>query len=73
MSHISEERKESLLKRYGGSDNLQGQKKNIGFGGPRNRGNIGFRKPKNASNTIKRLLDYIGKDKIKLLFVFACV
>jgi len=30
-------------------------------------------KPKNASATMKRLLDYIGKDKYKILFVLACV
>jgi len=30
-------------------------------------------KPKNASATINRLLSYIGKDKYKILFVFACV
>jgi len=30
-------------------------------------------KPKNASATMNRLLAYIGKDKYKILFVFACV
>jgi len=37
------------------------------------RGAVGGAKPKNASATINRLLAYIGRDKIKILFVFACV
>lgn len=44
------------------------------FGGPRGpRGSIGGGKPKNAAATINRLLAYIGRDRIKILFVFACV
>ena len=30
-------------------------------------------RPKNISATISRLLSYIGQDKVKILFVFACV
>ncbi|ADU75293.1 ATP-binding cassette subfamily B protein [Acetivibrio thermocellus AD2] len=51
-----------------------GGKRPLGFGGPRGmRGAVGGAKPKNASATINRLLAYIGRDKIKILFVFACV
>jgi ATP-binding cassette subfamily B protein len=34
---------------------------------------MGGRKPRNAAATINRLLAYIGRDKYKVLFVFACV
>ncbi|MGI5854073.1 MAG: ABC transporter ATP-binding protein, partial [Bacillota bacterium] len=45
-----------------------------GPGGPRGqRANMASGKPKNTSTTIKRLLAYIGRDKLKILFVFACV
>ncbi|HHY82004.1 MAG TPA: ABC transporter ATP-binding protein [Clostridiales bacterium] len=78
MSHISEERKEILLRRYGN----KGMNGNAGPGGRRPggmgrpggpRGALGGGKPKNAYTTIKRLLAYIGRDKIKILFVLACV
>lgn len=77
MSRISEERKESLLRRYGGNNAqgkpLGGPRRSGGFGGPRGpRGGMGGR-PKNTSATIKRILQYIGRDKIKILFVFLCV
>jgi len=88
MSHISEKRKEELLRRYGGNtenafggfgENKAGGSKRIrpggigGPGGPRGpRGGIGG-KPKNVSATINRILAYIGRDKVKILFVFACV
>ncbi|HHW31050.1 MAG TPA: ABC transporter ATP-binding protein [Clostridiaceae bacterium] len=86
MSHISEERKEALLRRYGnktinnaaGPGGIKmpgpGGRRPGGFGGPGiQRGSIGGGKPKNTSATINRLLTYIGRDKIKILFVFACV
>lgn len=79
MSHISEERKEVLLRRYG-SKNINttagpGGRRPGGFGGPGGpRGRImGGGKPKNTSATINRLLAYMGRDKVKILFVFACV
>lgn len=77
MSRIGEERKESLLRRYGGNNAqgkpLGGPRRSGGFGGPRGpRGGMGGR-PKNTSATIKRILQYIGRDKIKILFVFLCV
>ncbi|CDZ23911.1 ABC transporter related protein [[Clostridium] cellulosi] len=83
MSRISEERKEILLRRYG-SKNINsgpgkvtppapGGRRPGGFGPRGPRGHIGGGKPKNAMATINRLLAYIGRDKIKVLFVFACV
>ena len=42
-----------------------------GPGGPH--GGIGGGKPKNTYAAINRLLSYIGRDKAKILFVFACV
>ncbi|MFU0828121.1 MAG: ABC transporter [Lachnoclostridium sp.] len=76
MSHISEERKEVLLRRYG-SNNVPGGPGGVrpgprGMkGGPR--GGIGGGKPKNTGATISRLLAYMGRDKFKILFVFICV
>ena len=80
MSRISEERKEILLRRYGSkmmnSVSGPGGVKLAGPGGKRPggpRGGMGGGKPKNAYATINRLLAYIGRDKIKILFDFACV
>ncbi|HHV59126.1 MAG TPA: ABC transporter ATP-binding protein [Clostridiaceae bacterium] len=77
MSHIREERKEALLRRYGSktvnTGMGPGRRGPGGFRGPGPRGGIGGGKPKNASATINRLLSYIGKDKYKILFVFACL
>ena len=86
MSHISEDRKEELLRRYGSktinSTGGPGGNKMSGPGGIRPggpggpggpRGGMGGGKPKNTYATISRLLAYIGRDKVKILFVFACV
>lgn len=88
MGQISEERKEELLRRYGSNANAvngpKGMKQSSaagpggrrpgGFGGPGGRrGMMGGGKPKNASVTINRLLAYIGRDKYKILLVFAFV
>ncbi len=84
MRQISEERKEILLRRYGGKPgNTPGGPGGIkipgpgpggrrpgGIGGP---GGMGGGKPKNTAVTINRLLAYLGRDKRKVLFVFACV
>jgi len=83
---ISEKRKEELLRRYGSkAENTFGGPGGIKAGVPRmmrpgGPGRPGGRygimmggKPKNASATVNRLLAYIGRDKIKILFVFACV
>lgn len=81
MSLISEERKEALLRRYGNRTiNASAGPGGMRLAGPggrrpggRLRGGMGGGKPKNASATINRLLAYIGRDKVKILFVFACV
>ena len=84
MGRISEERKEALLRRYGGK-NAGGPSFGPGGPGPRGRrpggpggpgrfhGAMGGGKPKNAFGVIRRLFAYIGRDKIKIPFVFACV
>jgi ATP-binding cassette subfamily B multidrug efflux pump len=85
MGHITEERKEELLRRYGNANKSAGPggmkppgpggRRPGGFGGPGRgpRGFMGGGKPKNASVTINRLLAYIGRDKFKILLVFAFV
>lgn len=88
MSRISEKRKEELLRRYsskmesnsGGLKGPKGPALPKGPGGPKGPGRSGGPpgaieggKPKNAYATINRLLAYIGRDKVKILFVFACV
>jgi ATP-binding cassette subfamily B multidrug efflux pump len=88
MGNISEKRKEELLRRYGSKSenafggfggNKPGGSKGArpgGLGGPRGpRGaHLGMGgKPKNVGGTIKRILAYIGRDKIKIPIVFACV
>lgn len=85
MSYIGEKRKEELLRRYGSkTENTSGGPGGIkasgsrgmrpgGPGGPGGRGGMGGGKPKNTYAAINRLLAYIGRDKVKILFVFACV
>lgn len=77
MSYISEERKEALLRRYGSKGMKQADsagRRPRGFGGPGGpRGSIDGGKPKNVYGTINRLLAYIGRDKVKIPFVFLCV
>jgi ATP-binding cassette, subfamily B, multidrug efflux pump len=82
MSHLSEERKEALLRKYGSNtaNASGGPAGGPGFGpggrrpgGPGGPGGMSGGKPKNIYTVIKRLLAYIGSDKVKILFVFACV
>jgi len=89
MSENRSKKKEDLLRRYGsntmsfagGPGGMRpggpGGKRPGGFrgpGGPRGaRGAMAFGKPKNAQATINRLLGYIGRDKFRILIVFACV
>jgi len=84
MSRLSEKRKETLLRRYGNINAAAGPggmkpggpggRRHGGFGGRGGpRSGIGGGKPKNATATINRLLAYIGRDKFKILFVFAFV
>jgi len=78
MNRISEERKEALLRRYGSrkvADSVAtGGRRPGGFRGPRGP-RLGWKegKPRNLWATINRLLAYIGRDKFKILLVFACV
>ncbi len=90
MSHISEKRKEELLRRYGSKPenaaggpggNKPGAFKGMrpggrpgpGPGGPRGPMGAMGGKPKNVSATVNRILAYIGRDKMKILIVLACV
>lgn len=81
MAKISEERKEILLRRYGsrtgGPGGMRGGfgpgGRRGGPGGPPGMRGMGGGKPKNTAAAIRRLLAYIGRDKLKVLFVFACV
>ncbi|WP_058486700.1 ABC transporter ATP-binding protein [Defluviitalea phaphyphila] len=80
MSSISEERKKVLLRRYGNQNINSAKNKTAeilrprGMGpGPRGPKAMQSGKPKNVYAVIRRLLSYIGKDKIKIPFVFICV
>lgn len=79
---VSAERKEVLLRRYGNVDPAAGpgmapggpgRRRAGGFGGPRGMRGMAVGKPKSASAALRRLLAYIGRDKVKIPFVFACV
>jgi len=86
MGRLTEERKSTLLRRYGSGNGKKifgpGPGRRPGFrpgpgpgpGGPRGFA-AGLRgsKPQNILPTVKRLFSYIGRDKIKIPFVFACV
>lgn len=78
-SHIGEERKEELLRRYGNktmnsAKDPGGMKPNVAVGRrPGGPGSMGGGKPKNTYAAISRLLVYIGRDKVKILLVLACV
>lgn len=77
MSRISQERKETLLRRYGNKMDAMGGPGGRGPGGPRgprgHRVGMSGGKPRNMSATINRLLAYIGRDKFKILFALVCV
>lgn len=75
MGNLSTERKEALKRKY-----ARTPVKGIGMKGPGGPGPRGPRgaamkggKPKNSGAVINRLLHYIGKDKVKVLFVFLFV
>lgn len=79
MSPMTDVRKEALQKKY---SKIQAKSMNKPAGGPPpmgpGRGRPGANpggggKPKEIGAVIHRLLSYIGKDKLKVLFVFICV
>lgn len=79
MSRLSEERKQELRKKYANKSSKAGTKaggpsmgRRPGPGGPPGMRGPGG-KPKNARHVIHRLFNYLGKDKVKLIYVFICV
>ena len=70
------QKKERLIERYTASRNSEktsgrpGNMRGFGGGGPRGRMMGAGGKPKNTAKTIKRLLAYISKDKIKIILAF---
>ena len=62
---------EQLKERYNSISHGESLRGGPGRGGPR--GNGGARKPKNAKQTVKRLLNYVGKYKFRLISVFLCM
>ncbi len=74
-----ETRKEMLLKKYSDLGNSKIPAK--GPGGPghgpgprgRHHGAMGGEKGKDVSKSVRRILSYISADRMKLVFVFACV
>ena len=73
-----ESRKEMLLRKYSDIGNTKGSGKMMpGPGGPgsgrKNPGAVSTEKGKDISKSVKRIFSYISADKMKLVFVFACV
>lgn len=77
MNNLTEARKKSLQEKYSKIQSKPGGKPMggppIGPGRGRPGAKPGGGKPKDIASVINRLLSYIGKDKIKVLFVFICV
>ncbi len=77
MSHMTEEKKEALIKRYGSQyttaepRSKRSKRGASGSKGP-GRGMAGA-KPKDAKLTIRRLFAYLDQDKLKMFLVFICV
>ncbi len=79
MSHMTEEKKEALIERYGSQyttseQELRSKGSRRGKSGKKGpeRGMAGT-KPKNAGSTIRRLFAYLDQDKLKMVLVFICV
>lgn len=70
---MNQNRTEELKRKYG-KNSAAPVKKGMMGGGPHG-GAMGMAKgkPQNSRQTIKRLLSYLGQDKLKLLAAFACV
>ena len=67
-----DDRKKSLMRRYGGNP-AQAEKKLAGGRGPGRMAQLGTGKPGNSKDTIKRLLSYLEEDKMKIVLAFFCV
>ena len=73
MAHTDkQQRMESLKKRYGRKSSAPLKRPMGGPGGP-GRNVPASGKPKNSSQTVKRLLSYLEKDKSKLVLALVCV
>lgn len=72
---MDERRKERLVKKYASTAAEQPKNRMPGPGGGPGRGrNMGpGGKPKNTGETLKRLFQYLEKDRWKLILVFVCV
>lgn len=81
MGSISDARKRVLLRRYGSQRLNTNQKPGAmmrpkgasGPGGPKGTSRLSGTKPKNAFAVLRRLFSYVGRDKMKIPFVFVCV
>lgn len=81
MGSISDARKRVLLRRYGSQRFNTNQKPGAmmrpkgapGPGGPKRTSRLSGTKPKNAFAVLRRLFSYVGRDKMKIPFVFVCV
>ena len=63
---------EELQKQYNSAshgESLRGG----GFGGGPRHGRHAKGKPKNLGKTVKRILEYVGKYKLRLILVFVCM
>ena len=73
---MDERRKQRLAEKYGHTKLKQDQKKGpapAGGPGARQRNMMMTGKPKNTKHTLKRLLGYLEKEKMKLILVIGCV
>lgn len=68
-----ESRKDMLLKKYSDIGNTKGTVKMMSGPGRKGQRNMKNEKGKDVSKSIKRIISYIAADKIKVIFVFACV
>lgn len=69
----NEEKLLRLSKRYSSSARPMQAPKGPGGGPKGGRGNIKGGKPKNIMPSVKRILSYIAKDRLKLVLAFVCV
>ena len=72
---MDERRKQRLAEKYGHTKVKQERRMGTPSRGPgaRNRNMMMTGKPKNAKHTIKRLLSYVEKERVKLILAISCV